>query len=242
MRLFGKNSVLEKLRFSPQSIQQIYLAKEFKDASIIHKKATKNHIPVYVVPLTKIQKMGRSKNTQGVIAVIYDFEYTPFEDLIEDALKRKRSLLFLDELNDPQNLGAIIRSVACIGKFSMVLPTHKSVEVTESVLRVASGGDNYVSIAKVPNINKAIRKARDAGFWVVGSVVKGGQSLFETELQFPLGLVIGSEQKGIRSKVTEELDGLITIPMQVETLSFNAAHATTLLCYEITRQKQLRKK
>ncbi len=242
MRLFGRNSVIEKLRSAPQTIKQIYLSQDFKDASVIHKKAKKQRIPLYVVPASKIQKMGRTKNTQGVVAVIYEFEYVPYEDLVADALKKKKSFVFLDELNDPQNLGAIIRSLACIGKFSLVLPTHNSVEVTETVLRVASGGDNYVSIAKVSNISKAIRQAKDKGFWIVGSVVKGGESLMEKQLQFPLGLVIGSEQKGIRPKVKKDIDVLLTIPMQVETLSFNAAHATTVLCYEITRQKQINKK
>ncbi len=242
MRLFGKNSVIEKLRFNPQNIRQIYMSREFMGASYIHKKATKNNIPVYVVPLAKIQKMGRSKNTQGIIAIIYEMEYLPFEELIEDALKKKKSLIFLDGLNDPQNLGAIIRSIACLGKFSIVIPTHKSVEVTETVLRIASGGDNYVSISKVSNLNKAISTARKEGFWVVGSVVSDGESLMEAKLQFPLGLVVGSEQKGIRSKVQENLDCLLTIPMQVDTLSFNVAHATTVLCYEISKQKDYNKK
>ncbi len=241
MRLFGKNSVIEKLRTQPQSIKQIYLSNECKDSAPIHKKARKNRIPLYVVPGTKIQKMGRSKNTQGVIAVIYDFEYMPYDEFLENAVKQKRSLVFLDGLNDPQNLGAIIRSLACLGKFSLVLPTHKSVEVTETVLRVASGGDNYVPIAKVANINKAIVRAKDNGFWVAASVVEGGDPLMETELKFPLGLVIGSEQKGVRSRVKEKVDCLLTIPMYRETLSFNVAHATTILCYEITRQKKLPK-
>jgi 23S rRNA (guanosine2251-2'-O)-methyltransferase len=239
MRLYGKNSVIEKLRANPQEIKQIYVCKEFHKKSFIHKKAQKNHIPVYVVSRSKIQKMAQSKNAQGIIAILYDYAYTPYDELIENALKQKKSILFLDGLNDPQNLGAIIRSLACLGKFSLVLPTHHSVSITEAVLRIASGGDNYVSVAKVPNINKAIKKAQTRGFWVAGSVVDGGEPILDVTMQFPLGLVIGSEQKGMRGKIKDNVDCLFNIPMQVETLSFNVAHATTILCYEITRQKKL---
>ena len=146
----------------------------------------------------------------------------------------------MDGLTDPQNLGNIIRTVACLGGFSIVLPTHDSVEVTETVLRVSAGGDNYVKVAQVSNLNQAILKAKENDFWIAGTVVEEGQSIYEMEWPFPLGLVIGSEPKGIRETIRKNLDMTVTIPMAYERLSLNVATATALCCYEIIRQRQSR--
>lgn len=238
MRLFGKNSVVERLRANPASVKKIYVQHGFKGTLFIHKKARQRGIPVYPVAQSKMIKIGRDRNTQGVMADVDDVDYLPYDELLEAALNKKRCLVFLDALNDPQNLGAIIRSLACLGKFSIILPTHDSVSITEAVLRVASGGESYVSFAKVSNLNNAIRKAKKEGFQIAGAVVQGGQCLSDIELPYPLGIVIGSEQKGIRDMIQKTLDIKLTIPMACDTLSFNAAHAAAILCYEITKQKK----
>lgn len=238
MKLFGKNPVIERLRANPQSIRKIYIQQDFNEAGYIRSKARQNGIPVFVVPASKLSKMGRAQNTQGILVDVDEFAYVPYEELLAAALKKKRCLIFLDGLNDPQNLGAILRSLACLGKFSAVLPTHDSVEVTEAVLRVACGGDNYVPVAKVNNLGQAIARAKESGFWIAGTVLKDGQSLLETSLPHPLGVVVGSEQKGIRDVIRRQLDLALTIPMSQETLSLNAAHAAAILAYEITKQKK----
>lgn len=238
MRVFGRNSVIERIRINPRSIQKIYVQEGFSGTAYVRKKVTPMGIPVFVVPATKILRIARNKNTQGIVAEVEDFPYETYEDLLEKALKKNRCLLFFDGLKDPQNLGAIIRSLACLGKFSIVLPTHESVSITESVLRVASGGDNYVQVAKVANLKKAIDTAKKEGFQIAGAVVKGGEALNEVKLPHPLGFVIGSEQKGIRDVIQKSLDLKVTIPMYTETVTFNAAQAVTVLCYEITRQKK----
>jgi len=237
MRLFGKNSVIERLRHDPKGIRKIYLEEGFLDKGAIYKKAKPWNIPIHITTQSRIIKTAGNKNTQGIIADVDDFSYTPFEDMLDIALKKKYTLVFLDELNDPQNLGAMIRSLACLGHFGLVLPTHKSVGITETVLRIASGGDCHLTVAKVSNISSAIRIAKKAGVQIVGAVVKGGQSLEEVNFSFPVGLVIGSEQKGIRDVVRAHLDMEVTIPMAADTLSFNVAHATTIFAYEINRQK-----
>lgn len=238
MKLFGKNSVIERLRADPKSVRKIFVQHGFQGTLFIHKKARPWGIPVLPVPQSKLMKIGRDKNTQGVMADVEDFAYIPYDELLDTAVHKKRCPLFLDGLTDPQNLGAIIRSLACFGKFSIVLPTHDSVSITEAVLRVASGGENYVPVARVPNLGNAIKKAKDEGFQIAGAVVQGGQALGEVNLPYPLGLVIGSEQKGIRDIVRKQLDLELSIPMASDTLSFNAAHAVSVLCYEITRQKK----
>ena len=238
MRLFGKNVVVERLRSNPRSIRQIYIQHGFKGTLYIHKKARNWGISVYPVPQSKIMKIARDKNAQGILADVEDFEYVPYDDLLETALKKKRCLVFLDRLTDPQNLGAIIRSLACLGKFSIIIPTHDSVSITETVLRVASGGDNYVPIAKVSNLANAIKRAKGEGFHIAGAVVENGVDINTIEFPHPLGLVVGSEQKGIRSTIQKYLDISISIPMAYDTLSFNVAHAAAVFCYEITKQKK----
>lgn len=238
MKLYGKNPVIERLKNDPHSIKKIYLQQGHGDAGYIRKKAQKWGIAVLNVPASKIQKMARNVNTQGVLADVGDFPYVDYDELLEKALKKGRSPLFLDELNDPQNLGAMIRSLACLGRFDIVLPTHKSVKVTEAVLRVACGGENSVGIAQVKNIRNAIQQAKDKGFWIAGAVVGKGEDLRTTDFKFPLGLVIGSEYKGIRPVVAQELDAPVTLPMAQQGLSMNAAQAVTVFCYEINRRRK----
>lgn len=241
MRLYGKNPVIERLRANPQSIRKITIVRGSSEASIIGKKARQWGIPVRVVEKSKVLKMTRNSNAQGIIVDVDDPEYVPYNELLEYALKKKRTLVFLDELNDPQNLGAIIRSLGCLGHFSLVIPTHKSVKVTEAVLRVASGGENYVQISQVANLTKAIRKAKDEGFHIAGTVVEGGEPLDTVTLPYPLGMVIGSEQKGIRDVTQRVLDIKVSIPMHVNTVTFNAAAATAIICYEISKQRRQKK-
>lgn len=237
MKLFGRNPVLERLKSNPKTIRKIYLEEGQPDSSYIRKKAKEWDIPVFSVPRSKMIKYGRNIRVQGIIIEIDDFQYVSYRDLLEKALKKRHSLFFLDNLNDPQNLGVLIRSLACLGDFAIVLPTHDSVEVTEAVLRVASGADNYIAISKVTNLNQAIASAKEAGFWIAGTVVEGGQDLTEAALPFPLAVVIGSEHKGIRDIIRKQLDLEITIPMSAPRLSFNAAQAATIIGYEIKRQK-----
>lgn len=238
MRLYGKNPVIERLKSNPRSIKKIYIRQGHEDCGYIHKKARKWGIAISQVPQSKIQKMARSLNAQGVVVDTEDFCYVPYAELLESAVKKKNTLIFLDGLKDPQNFGSIIRSLACLGSFSIILPTHKSVCVTEAVLRVACGGDNYVPVARVSNLSQAIAAARTQGFWICGAVVKGGKDPREMKLPFPLGLVLGCEHKGIRDVIRKQVDEMLTIPMAQARVSLNVAHAAALFCYEIMRQRK----
>ncbi|MCR4337358.1 MAG: RNA methyltransferase [Candidatus Omnitrophica bacterium] len=237
MRLYGRNPVLERLKSNPQSILKIYLQQGQGDSGYIRKKAQKWGIPVFDVPGSKLMKIARNANTQGCVADVEGFAYVLYPELLEWATKKRASLVFLDGINDPQNLGATLRSLACLGDFGVVIPTHHSVEVTEAVLRVACGGDNYVKVSRVANLSRAIEDAKEAEFSIAGAVVEGGENIMEVELPFPLGLIVGSEQKGIRDVLRRHLDITLTIPMAHARLSLNVAQATTIFCYEIERQK-----
>ncbi len=241
MKLSGRNPVLERLRARPHSIQKIFLQENLSDGGPIYEIAKKFHIPIFVVAASKLVKLSHSMNSQGVLAEVEDFFYADYSEVLMGALQEKQTLLFLDRLNDPQNLGVIIRSAACLGGFAIILPTHDSVEVTEAVLRVASGADSHIPIARVGNLSQAISAAKKEGFWIAGTVVEAGRNIMNEALPFPLGLVIGSEHKGIRDGLLKQADILLTLPMPTAKLSFNVAQAATIFCYEITRQKNKKK-
>lgn len=237
MRLYGKNPVLERLKSNPKSIKRIFIEQGHREAGYIHMKGKQWHIPVLAVPYSKIQKLAHNLNTQGILAEIEEFPYMDIDDLLDTAKEKKWSIVFLDNLTDPQNLGGIMRTCGSLGNFAIVLPTAEAVNVTETVLRVACGGDNYVVVSRVANLGHAIDKAKAQGFWIMGTAVKDARSIFEVTMQFPLGLVLGSEGKGVREIIRKKLDQEVIIPVKYERMSLNVAHAASIICYEILRQR-----
>jgi len=155
MRLYGKNSVCERLKKNPKSIKNIFLQNNF-DASHIERLIKENNIPVKTLTPGELASIYPKKDLQGVVARVDKFEYASFEELLNRPDEAKSTLIFLDRLYDPQNLGVIIRTVACFGGFSVVIPRFGACEVTEAVLHVASGGENYVPVSMVANISSAI--------------------------------------------------------------------------------------
>ena len=231
MKLYGKNPVIERLKSNPKSIRRIMIDEDHVDLAYIRKKCHQWGINVSTVSRSKIQRLAQNLNTQGILADIEDFAYIGIDELLDHALAKKRTPVFLDNLNDPQNLGGIIRTCGALGIFDIVLPTSESVSVTESVLRVACGGENYLSVARVSNLGNSIEKAKKMGFWIVGTVVEGACSLTQLDLKFPLGLVMGSEEKGLRDIILKKLDAQVLVPMKNQRMSLNVAHATSILCY-----------
>ncbi|MBF0620206.1 MAG: RNA methyltransferase [Candidatus Omnitrophica bacterium] len=242
MKIYGKNPVLERLKANPKSIRKIFVEFGNPEHSYVAQKARQHNIPIVAVPCSKMHKLSRDLNTQGLLIEVDPFDYIDYDDLLDLVIAENVTLLFLDGLTDPQNLGSIIRSLGCLGGFAIVLPTHDSVHVTDAVLRVACGGDNYVRIAKVNNLNNAIEKAKSKEIWIAGSVVKDGEDICKAKLPFPLGIVVGSEQKGIREITISRIDVKLTIPMAQVRMSLNAAHASTIFCYEAFKQKKSFKK
>lgn len=238
MKLYGKNPVIERLKANPKSIRRILIEEEHADLAYIRKKCQQWGIAISTVPHSKIQRMAQNLHTQGILADIDEYPYVPLDDLLEKALEKKHSVLFLDNLTDPQNFGGIIRTCGSLGVFDIVIPTTESVGVTESVLRVACGGENYLSISRVSNLGNAIEKAKKMGFWIIGTAIKEAKSLTEVTMQYPLGFVMGSEEKGVRDILRKKFDQEVMIPMKHERMSLNVAHATSIMCYEIIRQNQ----
>ncbi len=236
MLLYGKNSVFERLKANPKSIRKIFLQDDFSAPHIESLMKARN-IPVSRVSEKEIYKIKRADNLQGIIAEINQFSYVPFDEIISKTSQKRLSLICLDSISDPQNLGAIIRTLACFGGFAAVIPRHDSCEVNETVLHVASGGDNYVPVSMVTNLSSALRQAKEAGYWISGSLVDGGEDIRKVSLPFPLCLVLGSEGKGLRPGIEKQLELKLNLPMKGAALSFNVSIACAIFCYEIDKQQ-----
>lgn len=237
MVLYGKNSVLERLKNNPQTIKKILLQTDFKEDKI-KKLIEQNNIPFEYLAFKELDKIKQAKKFQGIIARVNKFEYTPYKDLLSNSFSKNQSIIFLDKINDPQNLGVIIRTAACFGGFSLVIPKHGACEVNETVLHVASGGENHISISMVSNLSQAVRKAKDQGYWILGAVVDDqAQDLGQISLPFPAALVLGSEGEGIHYGLLKHIDIKARIPMRGADLSFNVNIAGAIFCHEINRQR-----
>ncbi len=237
MVLYGKNSVFERLKADPKSIKGVTVSDSF-DHPQTEGLIRQNRIPFERVSARELEKIRPAKDLQGIVAKVDKFCYACFEDLL-DIPHSSLTPVFLDRVSDPHNLGVIIRITACFGSFAVVIPEHESCEVNETVLHVACGGENYVKVARVVNLSKAIIEAKRKGFWIVGADAGSeAQDIGHVSLPFPLGLVMGSEGEGIRLGIHKHLDMKVRIPMKGAGLSFNVSMACAIFCYEALRQKE----
>ncbi len=252
MYLYGKNSVLERLKVNPGSIRTIFLQDNFKDRALLEAIGSID-IPVKVVNERELNRIKHADRIQGVLARVNEYEYTPFNDLLHDpqavvgvpeqsGCRRRPTFLFLDSINDPHNLGSILRITACFGGFAVVIPKHGSCGVNDTVVHVASGGENYTPVSMVTNMTVALLKAKKEGYWVVGTVVEEGSDINDVALPFPVCLVLGSEGKGIRYGIRKHLDMTVSLPMRGAALSFNVAMACAIFCHEISRRRAAEEK
>ena len=239
MYLYGKNSVLERLRVNPKSIRKIFVQDNFEAPHLLS-AVKSSHIPLKRVTEKELKKIKRADRLQGVVAEVNKYEYTSFDELLYHRKDKRPTFIFIDSMNDPHNLGSIIRIAACFGGFSVVIPMHSSCEVNDTVIHVASGGENYVPVSMVSNISTALIKAQKEGYWVVGTVVEEGDNINDVSLPFPLCLVLGSEGKGIRHGIKKHLDVKVRLPMKGVALSFNVAMACAIFCHEIAKQTHRR--
>ena len=236
MFLYGKNSVFTRLRANPRSIRRILVRENF-DISSIKEKAQLYKIPIVRVSSKKLSKIKPGKNLQGIVAGVKPFEYTPIESLLSSPQKNL-SFIFLDEVYDPQNLGAIIRTAACLGNFAIVIPRHRACGVTETVLHIASGGENFVPISLVSNLSNTLKEVKKKGYWIIGAIPQGDRDVTTTRFPFPVGVVLGSEQGNVRYGVRKQIDLAAAIPMEGEALSLNVAVACAIFCYEVVKQRR----
>jgi 23S rRNA (guanosine2251-2'-O)-methyltransferase len=237
MYLYGRNSVAERVAADPGSIRTVFI-REGLSLPELEKAVKLAGIPLEHLSAGDLDKMRPQKDLQGVVAKVDLYRYIEVEELLSGALEETRTVIFLDRVSDPHNLGVIIRLTACFGGFSIVIPSREACQVNETVLHVASGGENYVPIATVNNLAPVIDKAKETGFWIAGAMVdEQADDITTLSLPFPLGLVLGSEGGGIRKGLQKRLDIRAYIPMHGAPLSFNVNVACGIFCHEITRQR-----
>ncbi len=246
MLVIGKNPVLETLKSNPDEFNKIILLKKVKPDNklkSIVKIAEEKKVNVVYLNYFEFKKFFDNKNKdegidQGVIGFIKDYNYVSVRDIVEKNKKIKNPLvLVLDQITDPHNLGAIIRSAVCLGADGIVIPRHNSAEVNHTVIKTSSGAVNYVSIAKETNLTNSLIFLKDNGYWIAGADMNAAKTIFETDFKIPIALVIGSEGSGMRSNMKNQCDILVRIPMTGNLGSLNVSVSTGVFLYEIFRQK-----
>ena len=235
--LYGKNSIAERIKTNPKSIKKIYIQDNFKDDELFN-IVKRSKLPLQKVNERELEKIKKADRLQGIIAEVNSFEYSFEKEILESCKNEKISIVCLDNINDPHNLGSILRITACLGRIAIVIAKHNSCHVNDTVMHVASGGENYVKVVMVDNMSRFLLDAKKQEIWVVGTVVDdSAQDLNKLQLPFPLCVVLGSEGKGIRHGVDKQLDMKVMIPMKGANLSFNLAMAAAIFSHEITKQR-----
>ena len=236
----GRNSVLELLE-SEKDINKIFVTRGEKQGSInkIIGRAKGKGIVLVEVDKTKLDEMSQTGNHQGVIAIVPPFEYCEVEDILGEAKSKNEQpfILILDGIEDPHNLGAIIRTAETAGVHGVIIPKRRAASVNSTVNKVSAGAVEHMKVARVNNINDTIQYLKDNGLWIIGTDGKAENYYYEQDLTGPIALVIGSEGYGMNRLVSENCDILVKIPMMGKITSLNASVSAGIVTYEIVKQR-----
>ncbi len=235
----GRNAVLEAFR-SGKTIDKLYLLDGCQDGPIrtIAREARKHDTIINYVKRERLDQLSETGKHQGVIAVAASYEYAAVEDLLENARKKGEPpfLLLLDNIEDPHNLGAIIRTANLAGAHGVIIPKRRAAGLTAVVARASAGALNYTPVAKVTNLKAVMDDLKKEGLWFVCADM-GGTPYYQLDLKGPIGLVIGNEGEGVSRLVRENCDFVASIPMKGDIDSLNASVAAGILAFEISRQR-----
>jgi 23S rRNA (guanosine2251-2'-O)-methyltransferase len=236
----GINPALEALRSESAAIEEMVLARSDQRGQELREAAKRRRIPVREETRDAVSALVGHGHHQGVGLRAREYVYTPMESLLAGPIEEREPLVLLDCLQDPQNLGAIVRSACFLGAKGIVVPKDRSAGITGTVIKVAAGATSYVPVLQVTNLARAMREFKECGLWMVGLDVEGSQSLYEADLRTPMGLVVGNEQKGLRPLIRKECDLLVRIPAHGPIQSLNAAASCAVALAEIQRQRETR--
>ena len=236
----GRNAVLEALA-SRRPINKIYIRTGLQGGNLgkIIAAAQEAAVPIDFVQSEKLDRMASGMRHQGIVALASPISFSSLKEVFHRAASRKETpfLLLLDELQDPQNVGALIRSADAAGVHGVLLPKRRSCPLNMVVAKISAGAVNYVPVVQIGNIVQTLRSLKEQGFWVVGADMDGESLYFNADLNRPIVLVIGAEGKGLGRLVKENCDMLVRIPMQGGVNSLNASAAGAILLYEVVRQR-----
>lgn len=233
----GRHAVKELLR-SDSDINKIYVQDTANKSQLkeILDLAKERRVVVSMVPKSKIDGMTDERH-QGVAAQVSAHEYMPLEEMLENIKDKNANVIILDGLEDPHNLGSILRSCDASGFDAVIIPKRRSVQLTDTVAKTSTGAIEYVPVVRVTNINQTIDKLKEHNFWVVGSDGSGSMDYREMNAIGNTALVVGSEGEGISKKTLEKCDFIVKIPMAGQITSLNASVSAALLMYEVYRQQ-----
>lgn len=237
----GRNAVTEALR-AGRSIDKIYIAKGEVDKTLGHiaSKARDMGIVVVEADRRKLDSMSVTHAHQGVVALAAVREYSSIDDILRIAEEKGEPpfVIVCDEISDPHNLGAIIRTAECVGVHGIIIPKRRSAGLTSIVGKTSAGAAEHMAVARVANLPAAIKELKSRGLWVYGTAADAQSGMWDTDLSGAVCLVIGSEGDGMGRLVTENCDFLVSIPMQGKVNSLNASAAASILMYEVLRQRR----
>lgn len=235
----GRNACMEAFR-SGKTIDKLFVLDGCKDGPILSivREAKKQDTLIQYVKKERLDQMSETKKHQGVIAYAAAYQYATVEDILNHAKEKNEPpfLFLLDGIEDPHNLGAIIRTANLCGAHGVIIPKHRATGLTATVARTSAGALNYTPVAKVTNLSKTIDELKEQGIWFACADM-GGELMYRTNLTGPIGLVIGNEGEGVSRLVKEKCDYITSIPMKGDIDSLNASVAAGVLAYEIVRQR-----
>jgi 23S rRNA (guanosine2251-2'-O)-methyltransferase len=237
----GKNPVIEALR-SERSINKIWISDKAQPSQVqtIYQLAKEKGIIIQQVDKRKLDQTAGTPNHQGVVASVAAHEYVELDDLLEIIRGKGETpfLLLLDEIEDPHNLGSILRSADCTGVHGVVIPKRRAVGLTSTVAKTSAGAIEYVPVARVSNMAQTIDMLKKEGYWVTGTDATGEYTMGQPDYRVPTAIVIGSEGKGMGRLIREKCDYVVRIPMVGHVNSLNASVAAALVLFEVFKQRQ----
>ena len=238
-RIEGRNAVLEAFR-SGRCVDKLYVQDKCEDGPVrtIVREARKHDTILKFVPKERLDQMSETGTHQGVIAEVASYEYASVDDILKKAEEKGEApfIILLDNIEDPHNLGAIIRTANLAGAHGVIIPKRRAATLTSVVARTSAGALNYTPVAKVNNLVNTIKELKDKGIWFVCADMDGGL-MYDQNLSGPIGLVIGNEGEGVSRLVRENCDLTASIPMKGDIDSLNASVAAGVLAFEIVRQR-----
>lgn len=238
--VIGRNSVLELIK-SGKDINKLYIQKGNRHGSIneIISRARENKIVIKEVEKNKLDEMCENQNHQGVIATVPPFEYSDIDDILNLAKQKNEDpfIIILDEIEDPHNLGSIIRTAECVGAHGVIIPKRRSAEVNSTVNKTSAGAVQYVKVARVNNLNDTIKYLKENDVWIYGTDAGAKSYYNEQNYKGGVAIVIGSEGYGMNKLVAKNCDFLVKIPMKGKVNSLNASVSAAIMMYEVLNQR-----
>ncbi|MCD6506222.1 23S rRNA (guanosine(2251)-2'-O)-methyltransferase RlmB [Candidatus Poribacteria bacterium] len=237
----GRNAVLEILRSSRRHVIELVVRKSPNDPKLraAVEIARRRGIKVVFQRTEELDRLAEGRKHQGIVAITSPVRYSTLDQIIDKAFLSKRVplIVVLDHIQDPHNLGAIIRTAEAVGVHGVVIPKRRAAGLTPTVVKISSGAADHIPVARVSNIAMTLERLKEEGIWIVGLMPEAERNIYQIDMRIPLALVIGSEGKGLSRLVSERCDMLVSIPMFGDISSLNASVAAAVALYEAVRQR-----